>query len=175
MTLMPTRVYLGLGSNLGDREGHLGAARQALAALPEVRLVAASPIYETEPWGDPDQAWYRNQVVGLDLGPSWSARRLLQAVQAIETAEGRQRDPNRRFGPRTLDIDILLYGQEKISEPDCMVPHPRMLERAFVLVPLADIVAGELVVPTEAGGVSVTQALAKIAFKISGNVITATQ
>ncbi len=130
--------------------------------------MAASPIYETEPWGDPDQGRYRNQVAALALGPDWSPRRLLRALLAIETALGRVRDA-RRFGPRTLDLDILLYGRERLEEPDLVVPHPRLRERAFVLVPLADI-APDLDIPDAEGG-SVRQALAKIPFKRAGNAL----
>lgn len=168
------RTFLGLGSNLGDRAGHLRTAREALAALPGARLALASPVYETEPWGDPDQPSYRNQVVAVDLEPHWTAGRLLATCQAIEDACGRRRDPARRFGPRTLDVDILLYGRERIDEPGCIVPHPRLLERAFVLVPLADI-APETVVPDGGQGIVVKAALAKIPFKISGNSISTTR
>lgn len=167
------RTFLGLGSNLGDRAGYLRAGRDALAALSGARLVLASPVYETDPWGDPDQGAYLNQVVAVDLEPGWTAGRLLAACQAIENACGRQRDPARRFGPRTLDVDILLYGRERIDEPGCVVPHPRLLERAFVLVPLADI-APEIVVPDGGPGLGVKAALAKIPFKISGNSISIT-
>ena len=130
-----------------------------------------SPIYETEPWGDADQPYYANQVVALDLEPVWTPGRLLASIQAIETDAGRVRDPKRRFGPRTLDVDILLFGQDVVHEPDLIIPHPRLRQRAFVLVPLADI-AAELAIADGQGG-SVRQALAKIPFKISGNVITA--
>ena len=130
-----------------------------------------SPIYETEPWGDADQPYYANQVVALDLEPVWTPGRLLAAIQAIEKDAGRVRDPKRRFGPRTLDVDILLFGQDVVHEPDLIIPHPRLRQRAFVLVPLADI-AAELAIADGQGG-SVRQALAKIPFKISGNVITA--
>lgn len=146
-------------------------ARERLAALPDASLALESPIYETEPWGDADQPYYANQVVGLDLGTSWTPKRLLTAIQAIETAAGRERDPERHFGPRTLDVDILLFGGQHLEAPECIVPHPRLRQRAFVLVPLADI-APDLVIPDGQGG-SVRQALAKISFKISGNVITA--
>jgi 2-amino-4-hydroxy-6-hydroxymethyldihydropteridine diphosphokinase len=172
MTAPPIRTFLSLGSNLGDRATWLRAGRDGLAALPQARLVLASPVYETEPWGDPDQGQYFNQVVALDLGPGWTARRLLEAIRGIENACGRRRDPARRFGPRTLDVDILLFGQEVVDEPDCIVPHPRLLERAFVLVPLADI-APACLVSHSGQGLTARQALAKIPFKISGNGIRA--
>lgn len=151
----------------------LAAARERLAALPGARLSAVSPIYETDPWGDADQPCYLNQVVALTLDAGWTPRRLLAAVQAIETALGRVRDPDRRFGPRTFDGDILLYGQQRCDEPDLVVPHPRLRQRAFVLVPLADL-APELPIADGQGG-NVAQALSKIPFKISGNRLSTTE
>ncbi len=159
---------MGLGSNLGDRQATLAQARERLAALPGATLAAQSPVYETEPWGDCDQPDFLNQVVALELGPDWSPRRLLTALSAIETALGRVRG-DRRYGPRTLDLDILLYGDRRVAEPDLIIPHPRLRERAFVLVPLADL-APELPIPDEQGG-TVARACGKIAFKISGNAL----
>jgi 2-amino-4-hydroxy-6-hydroxymethyldihydropteridine diphosphokinase len=161
-------AYIGLGSNLGDRETHLQTARERLAAFPDAMVAAESPIYETEPWGDADQPYFLNQVVALVLGASWSPRRLLAALQTIETDLGRVRG-NRRFGPRTLDLDILTYGRERIVEPDLTVPHPRLRERLFVLVPLADIAPDVLI--EDGVGENVSQILAKIPFKISGNIL----
>ena len=126
------RAFLALGSNLGDRERHL---RTAIAAIPD--LVAVSPLYETDPVGDADQGPYLNAVVELDTDRS--ARELLELCQALERDAGRVRDPDRRFGPRTLDADVLLVGDARVDEPDLQVPHPRMWERGFVLVPLADL------------------------------------
>ena len=159
-------AYLGFGSNLGNRQATLRAARERLGALAGARLVAASPVYETPPWGDADQPRYLNQVVALELGPDWSPGRLLATLWEIEAALGRVRT-DRRYGPRTLDLDILLYGDRRIDEPDLTVPHPRLRERAFVLVPLADI-APHAVIPDGQGG-TVAEALSKIPFKISGN------
>jgi 2-amino-4-hydroxy-6-hydroxymethyldihydropteridine diphosphokinase len=125
------RAFLGLGSNLGDRWAHL---RQAVAALPDV--VAVSPVYETSPVGGPErQGPYLNCVVELDtdLGP----RQLLELAQSLETAAGRVRAE--RWGPRTLDVDVLLVGDLRVDDPDLVVPHPRMYERRFVLAPLADL------------------------------------
>jgi 2-amino-4-hydroxy-6-hydroxymethyldihydropteridine diphosphokinase len=143
-----TRVYLGLGSNLGDRLGLLRAAVQRLRETPDVTIVTASPLYESEPWEEEpgragsEQRWYLNCVVALDtpLPP----RALLDRVRAIEDALGRVRPSGtpeaRRFAPRTLDIDILFYGNEVISGPDDLqVPHLLLAERAFVLRPLADV------------------------------------
>jgi 2-amino-4-hydroxy-6-hydroxymethyldihydropteridine diphosphokinase len=127
------RFYLGLGSNLGDRLATLVAARAAL--LPLVRLTAASPIYETTPWGVTDQPLFLNQVVrGLtELSPL----ELLDYLKGIETVLGRQ--PSYRYGPRLIDLDILLYDNLVVQTPELVIPHPRLAERAFVLVPLADL------------------------------------
>lgn len=105
----------------------------------------------------------------MDLGPSWTPQGLLAATAAIETALGRVRDPHRRFGPRTLDVDILLYGEVRVDSPDLVVPHPRLRERAFVLVPLADI-APDAVIADAIGG-TVARALARIADQIPLNAI----
>jgi 2-amino-4-hydroxy-6-hydroxymethyldihydropteridine diphosphokinase len=131
-----TRAFLGLGSNLGDRRQYL---RDAVADLPDV--VAVSPVYETDPVGGPtDQAKYLNLVVELDT--ERSPRELLGIAHRLETAAGRIR--SERWGPRTLDIDVLLVGDLAVDETDLVVPHPRMWERAFVLSPLHDL-APELV------------------------------
>lgn len=125
------RAFLGLGSNLGDRERHL---RDAVAALPDV--VALSPIYETDPVGGPSaQGRYLNAVVELDT--DLSPHELLEVCQRLEAAAGRVR--SERWGPRTLDVDVLLVGELTVDDPALTVPHPRMWERAFVLMPLADL------------------------------------
>ena len=125
------RAFLGLGSNLGDRWAHL---RAGVAGVPD--LAGTSPVYETAPvGGPPGQGPFLNAVVELDtdLGP----RQLLEVCRGLEQAAGRDRAE--RFGPRTLDVDVLLVGDLVVDEPDLTVPHPRMWERAFVLVPLADL------------------------------------
>lgn len=165
-----TTAYVGLGSNLGDRAATLEMARERLALLPGASLASASPIYETEPWGDADQPFFLNQVVAVELAADWTAAKLLAALLAIETALGRVRG-ERRFGPRTLDLDLLLFGEAAIDTPDLVVPHPRLRQRAFVLVPLADIAPG-VIIPDGEGG-SVATALAKIPFKIVGNTVRA--
>jgi 2-amino-4-hydroxy-6-hydroxymethyldihydropteridine diphosphokinase len=142
------RAFLGLGSNLGDR---LGQLRRAVAALPDV--VAVSPVYETDPVGGPEQGPYLNCVVELhtDLEP----RQLLELAHQLERDARRVRSV--RWGPRTLDVDVLLVGDVRVDEPDLVVPHPRMWERAFVLVPLADL-APELVKARPAPGAGVRPA-----------------
>ncbi len=129
-------AYVALGSNLGDRAAHLEAAIAALRATPGIEVIALSSVRETEPVGGPPQGPYLNAVVALrtELAP----RALLERLLEIEAAQGRERGPERN-APRTLDLDLLLYGDEKIDEPDLVVPHPRMHERAFVLEPLAEL------------------------------------
>jgi len=128
---MTVRAFLGLGSNVGDRWQYL---RDAVARLPDV--VRISPVYETDPVGGPDgQDPYLNLVV--ELSTDRSPRQLLEVAQATEAAAGRQR--NVRWGPRTLDVDVLLVGDQVVSDSDLIIPHPRMWERAFVLVPLTDL------------------------------------
>ncbi|HXR54406.1 MAG TPA: 2-amino-4-hydroxy-6-hydroxymethyldihydropteridine diphosphokinase [Acidimicrobiales bacterium] len=135
MTTRP--AYLGLGSNLGDRRAALERAVTELAARGDV--VAVSPVYETEPVGGPqDQDLYLNVVV--ELSTADSPRALLERCRGLEEDAGRVRTV--RFGPRTLDADVLLVGDERVDEPDLVVPHPRMLERRFVLAPLADLAPG---------------------------------
>lgn len=128
---MTVRAFLGLGSNVGDRWQYL---RDAVARLPDV--VRISPVYETDPVGGPEgQDPYLNLVV--ELSTDRSPRQLLEAAQAAEASAGRERTV--RFGPRTLDVDVLLVGDQVVNESDLIVPHPRMWERAFVLVPLSDL------------------------------------
>ncbi len=131
------RAFLALGSNLGDRVAYL---RDAVAALPDV--VAVSPVYDTGPVGGPEQGSYLNLVVELDT--ALIPRELLEVCRARETAAGRVREE--RWGPRTLDVDVLWVEGTSVSEPDLEVPHPRMWERRFVLVPLADL-APDLATP----------------------------
>ncbi|MDG4822423.1 2-amino-4-hydroxy-6-hydroxymethyldihydropteridine diphosphokinase [Asanoa sp. WMMD1127] len=134
-----TRAVLSLGSNLGDRLAHL---RAAVAALTPV-LEAVSLVYETPPWGDPDQPSYFN-AVALVRDEAATARDWLDRAQAIEASEGRVRDPERRFGPRTLDVDVIAVwapdGRPVTSDdPVLTLPHPRAHLRAFVLRPWADL------------------------------------
>jgi 2-amino-4-hydroxy-6-hydroxymethyldihydropteridine diphosphokinase len=131
------RAYLGLGSNLGDRAALL---RAAVASLADV--VAVSPVYETDPVGGPEQGAFLNLVVELDtvLG----ARGLLEECRRLEADAERVRTT--RWGPRTLDVDVLWVAGEQADDPDLQVPHPRMWERRFVLAPLADL-APDLVPP----------------------------
>jgi 2-amino-4-hydroxy-6-hydroxymethyldihydropteridine diphosphokinase len=129
------RAFLSLGSNLGDRVATLAAAREALAALPATSVVAASHLYETAPQDREDQPDFLNQVVCVDT--ALEPYDLLHECQRIEHEHGRTREL--RFGPRTLDVDILLVQDVESRDPELTLPHPRMLRRAFVLVPLAEV------------------------------------
>jgi 2-amino-4-hydroxy-6-hydroxymethyldihydropteridine diphosphokinase len=135
-----TRAYLALGSNLGDRVAHLQQAVDGLAGTPGIEVVAVSRVYETTPVGGPPQGDYLNAVAALET--ALSPRELLAVAQRLEAAAGRVRAE--RWGPRSLDVDLLIVGDAHVSEPDLVVPHPRLRERRFVLVPLADV-APELV------------------------------
>lgn len=134
---MPQRVaaFVALGSNLGDPRAQVELGLVALAALPHTTLRARSRLYRTPPWGIVDQPDFVNAAAGLET--ALQPRQLLDALLAIEARAGRVRGV--RNGPRTLDLDLLLYGDQVIATPDLTVPHPRLHERAFVLLPLADI------------------------------------
>lgn len=138
------RVYFGIGSNLGDRAAHLQAAVDGLSAA-GLAVAGLSAVYETAPVGGPEQPDYLNAVVAVDT--DLDAHRLLTVALALEDGEHRERVE--RWGPRTLDVDLLLVGDEHLSEPDLVVPHPRLLERGFVLAPLRDLAPGlvEVLVP----------------------------
>lgn len=137
------RVYIGLGSNLAEPLAQLRGALAALAGLPQSRLLTASSFYASDPLGPPDQPRYVNAVAALDtrLAPL----QLLDALQAIELNQGRVRKAE-RWGPRTLDLDILLFGERQLDEPRLKVPHYHLHARPFVLYPLAEI-APELRLP----------------------------
>lgn len=132
---MGARAYVGLGSNLGDRLSNLQQAVELLAAQADLRVVRSSRVYESDPIGGPSQPGYLNAVIEVDTDRP--PRELLDVCRAVEDALGRVRAE--RWGPRTIDIDVLTYGDETIDEPDLAVPHPRMHERAFVLLPLAEL------------------------------------
>ncbi len=130
------RVYIGLGSNLATPIEQLRSALAALAALPQTDLIAQSSFYSSDPLGPADQPRYVNAVAALDTELSPLA--LLDALQTIELEQGRTRKAE-RWGPRTLDLDILLFGERLLDEPRLTVPHYHMHARAFVLYPLAEI------------------------------------
>jgi 2-amino-4-hydroxy-6-hydroxymethyldihydropteridine diphosphokinase len=138
------RAYIALGSNLGDREETIHAALAALEAEPGIAVAAVSTLIDTEPVGVVDQPRFLNGVAALDT--DLSARRLLDVLLDVERRFGRLRDGAVPHGPRTLDLDLLLYGDVEIDEPGLRVPHPRMNEREFVLGPLEEL-APSLEVP----------------------------
>ena len=137
-----TRAYVGLGANLGERERTLLAAVDALGGEEGIEVVAVSALRETEPVGVGEQPRFLNGVVALDT--TLTARGLLDRLLALEQRFGRVRVPG-EHGPRTLDLDLLLYGDETIDEPGLAVPHPRLHDRRFVLEPLAELAPGLLV------------------------------
>jgi 2-amino-4-hydroxy-6-hydroxymethyldihydropteridine diphosphokinase len=132
------RAFVGLGSNLGERETTLRAAVGRLRGLPQTEVRAVSSFRDTEPVGYVDQPRFLNGAVELETG--LSARDLMTALLELERAYGRDRSSSPSQGPRTLDLDLLLYGEATIEEPGLEVPHPLLLERLFVLEPLAALV-----------------------------------
>ena len=153
----PIVAFVGLGGNVGDAAATLRAAFAELGALPDSRLLRGSRLYRTPAWGVQDQPHFVNAVAMLET--ALPAQALLAHLLAIERAHGRERDADRRWGPRTLDLDLLLYGDAVLDEPGLRLPHPRLHERAFALVPLAEI-APEATIP---GVGRVTDALSKLA------------
>lgn len=134
---------IALGSNVGDREEHFRAAMRAINALDQTAIECVSTFHQTEPVGPPGQDVYLNAALTIRTG--LSARRLLDELHRIEAARGRDRTKEVRWGPRTLDLDLLLYGDQIISERGLRVPHPRLHERLFVLAPLAEIAADRII------------------------------
>ena len=138
-------AYIGVGSNLDDPPAQVLRAFAKLAELPRSKVILTSPVYRTLPFGPVDQPEYANAVAGLltQLGPY----ELLEQLQSIEAAQGRpRREDRQRWGPRIIDLDLLVYGRERLQDPQLTVPHPGIVERNFVLYPLADI-APDLDIP----------------------------
>lgn len=146
----PVTVYIGLGSNLLDPKRQLARACKALATMSHLQLRACSPFYRSKAIGPSDQPDYLNGVA--EVTTSLEPHALLDALQAIETQQGRVRS-SQRWGPRTLDLDILLYGEQVISDARLVVPHPELGARNFVLYPLHDVAGDDLVIP-ELGSLS---------------------
>jgi 2-amino-4-hydroxy-6-hydroxymethyldihydropteridine diphosphokinase len=131
------RAYVGLGANLGDREGAIRNAVDLLGAEPGIEIVAVSRLRETDPVGYVDQPRFLNGAAALET--DLAAAELLALLLDVERRLGRERTGEERFGPRTIDLDLLLYGQEEIDEPGLTVPHPRLAERRFALEPLHEL------------------------------------
>ncbi|WMJ68748.1 2-amino-4-hydroxy-6-hydroxymethyldihydropteridine diphosphokinase [Stenotrophomonas sp. 24(2023)] len=144
MAPAPVTAWVGLGANLGDAAATVRAAIAALDRLPSTALLQASRLYATPAWGNEDQPPFVNAVAAVrtTLAPA----SLLAALLALEGDFGRVRDPAVHWGPRRLDLDLLLYGEQQVDLPHLKVPHPYLHERAFVLVPLAEI-AADLAIP----------------------------
>jgi 2-amino-4-hydroxy-6-hydroxymethyldihydropteridine diphosphokinase len=151
-----TIALIGLGGNLGDAAETLRLAFQALHSLPDTRLLRASRLYRSRAWGRTDQPDFINAAAMIET--SLDARELLDAMLDIEHGAGRERHADERWGPRTLDLDLLLYGDAVIDEPGLRVPHPHLHERSFALVPLVEI-APDAMIP---GIGSAREALAKM-------------
>lgn len=149
----PVEAAIGLGGNVGDKRANLDRAVERLAAVAGVRVVARSGYYRTEPWGFTDQDWFLNACVIVET--TLSPTELLAACLAVETSLGRRRAE--RWGPRIIDLDILFFDDRTIDEPGLEVPHPRLMERAFVLAPLAELRPDRRV-----AGVRVADALATV-------------
>jgi len=131
------RAYVGLGSNLGEREATLSEALARLGALEGIDVVAVSSFRETDPVGVLDQPQFANAAAALET--SLTPRELLDSLLEVERSLGRDRSREERWGPRTIDLDLLLYGNEVVDEPGLEVPHPRLAERPFVLEPLLEL------------------------------------
>jgi 2-amino-4-hydroxy-6-hydroxymethyldihydropteridine diphosphokinase len=148
-------ALLGLGGNVGDVRATLDAAVARFAGGAEVRLTARSSDYSTPPWGVTDQPPFINCAIAVET--SLRPRALLDRALSVERALGRDRSREERWGPRTIDIDLLACGDLSLNEPDLVLPHPRLFERAFVLVPLAEIAPDRLI-----AGRRVSDALAQV-------------
>ena len=153
---MPHRAFIGIGSNLGDRRANCREARELLGGLPQTRVTKESSLYESEPHGDA-KTWFCNSVVEIET--EFSAPELLKNLNTIETTMGRKRVRGKRWGSRIIDLDILLYNMEVIEKRNLKVPHPRLPDRRFVLVPLSEL-APQLVHPGL--NVTVSQLLAAV-------------
>ncbi|MCB2205448.1 2-amino-4-hydroxy-6-hydroxymethyldihydropteridine diphosphokinase [bacterium] len=167
----PTRVFLGLGSNIGDRKGYLRLALTLIAQLEGTEIEQASSIYETEPWGEPDQDPFYNAAA--EIRTTLAPAELLRAVKDIELRMGRV--STRKNGPRIIDIDILLYADSVLDEGDLSIPHPFLAQRNFVLEPLREI-AGTLRHPVEHRSIDELARLCKDGGEIrnTGDILTTT-
>lgn len=166
------RAYVCMGSNLGEPEENLAEARRRLGELPGVVVDGVSPVYLTEPQNMRDQPWFANQVLRVLCPMDMTAPAFLDMLLEVENGMGRRResavqDPAVRFGPRVIDLDLLLFDKERHENAHLTLPHPRMLERAFVLVPLRDI-DPYLTLP---GGLTPGEALRSLAHAVEGNRI----
>ncbi len=162
-------AYICLGSNTGDTKAHMAAALAAVQNAVGITVAAQSPLYFTEPQDFKEQDWFCNQVLRLHCVPSWTVQKLLGFLLETETKLGRTRSTQEalRFGPRIIDMDLLLFGQEYCQDTSCTVPHPRMLQRAFVLVPLRHVLCADTTLSPQ----ELEQALQSLPHKVVGNKI----
>ncbi|WP_077072595.1 2-amino-4-hydroxy-6-hydroxymethyldihydropteridine diphosphokinase [Mailhella massiliensis] len=162
------QAFVCLGSNMGDAKAHLARAREEIASLPGIRIASASSLYSTEPQGRKDQPWFFNQVLCVACAEGVTSVQLLDALLEKERLLGRVRDVSDHFGPRVIDMDLLLFGREvRSGDEHLILPHPRMAERAFVLIPLLEI-APDLVMPD---GTGVKSLLEKLHYRLEGSSI----
>ncbi len=164
---MSDDAFISLGSNAPDAVRQLRMAREALSGFPHGRVTASSSVYRTEPQGFKEQPWFANQVLRLECDDRATPEDLLRFMLETERLLGRVRDPSNRFGPRVIDMDLLLFGRETRNSTFLQLPHPRMAERAFVLVPLFEIAPG-IVLP---GGVGASDLLARLNYHLEGHNI----
>lgn len=168
-------AYICMGSNLGNAEEHLVTARERLAVLPGLVVDGASPVYVTEPQDMREQPWFANQVLRITCPADMTALVFLDMLLELEKTMGRTRrysvkgipSPAERYGPRVIDLDLLFFDQERHATPQLTLPHPRLLERAFVLVPLRDL-EPNLILP---GGKTPGEVLRSLAHAVEGNRI----
>ena len=162
-----TTAYISLGGNTGGQKNIFPRALERLGAFPGIAVTAVSSQYATQPQGDKNQPWFSNQVAAIRCAPNLSPGLLLEWMLLLETDLGRVRDASRRSGPRSIDLDLLLYGDIVSHEQDIIVPHPRMTERAFVLIPLLEI-APECRLPC---GASAASFLQRLTYRVEGLTI----
>ena len=164
--------YICLGSNEGQTEKNLADAAACICRHPQLSLLAKSSVYKTEPQGDKNQQWFANQVIAVEYAAApkdtaaAAADMLMQYLLGVEAGMGRVRDGARRFGPRVIDIDIILLGGENLQTPWVTVPHPRVLDRAFVLIPLQEIAPHITIC-----NIPIGEALAKLPYRLEDNKI----
>ena len=160
-------VYISLGGNMGNEAARFAEAFALLNAIPGINVIKVSGLYLTEPQGDSDQPWFSNQVAAIQCCDEMTAADFLRLLLDIESKLGRTRCSDRRYGPRSIDLDLLLFGDIITAEENVRVPHPRMSERAFVLVPLLEI-APLVRFPD---GTFLEACLKKLCYTVSGNII----
>ncbi len=153
---MITTAYIGLGSNLGDKKANLKKALELLDTAPGMRVKKVASFYRAAPVGNTRQDWFLNTVAEVET--NLNPHQLLALLLSVEAGLGRVRTV--RWGPRTIDLDLLIFGREEVRAPDLTVPHPRMCERAFVMAPLAEIAPG-LIIPGRGKVADLARVLAK--------------